>query len=134
MVTLQVEGNVDGVRIVEQNNSNVFVDPGGPVDALAKVACLAGSTKSDTWLLLIVKAKEPRLTSNNQHALRLDRSVAAPLGPTFGWTTRIRVHVKLIQDYSDATATQLFGENTNALALCFVVELSIAKECCGHRQ
>ena len=101
---------------------------GGPVDALAKVTCLAGSTKSDTWLLLIVKAKEQRLTSNNQHAFHTGSlGRCSTRAKPSGGTPDLRVHVKLIQDRGDAKATQLLGENTNALALCSVVELSIAK-------
>jgi hypothetical protein len=65
VVALELGGDVLGVVIVEEHDSDSFDDTVGFIDAVADVIGLAGGSEAGAGWLGFVEALEPRLAAND---------------------------------------------------------------------
>ena len=63
---------------------------------------LARRTESGAGILFSVEALEPRFAADDEHALRVNRLIAAPFRPSLGRTTGMCIHIELVEDDGEA--------------------------------
>jgi len=131
MIALEMKGNALRIVVLENDDADIFVDAGLTVNALTKIIRLAGRSHSGAGLLFPLETEEPRFTADDDHALRLNRAIAAPFRPAIGRTTGLRIEIELIKDHFDPTIANALGERADTLALR-VIDLSVTDEDCGH--
>jgi len=103
MIALEMRGNALRIVVLENDDADIFVDAGLTVNALTKIIRLAGRSHSGAGLLFPLETEEPRFTADDDHALRLNRAIAAPFRPAIGRTTGLRIEIELIKDHFDPT-------------------------------
>lgn len=85
VVALELGGDVLGVVIVEENDSDSFDDTVGFTDAVADVVGLAGGSEAGAGGLGFVEALEPRLAADDNDVAGLESTVTAPFVPPIVW-------------------------------------------------
>lgn len=131
VVAIELGGDVLGVVIIEEHDSDSFDDAVGFIDAVADVVGLPGGSEAGAGWLGFVEALEPRLAADDDDVAGLQGAVTAPFVPTIGGAAGMFFEEELVENHRDTARPQPLSEGPDALALG-VAGLAVAEEDFGH--